>query len=94
MKRKRIEKILAVEKERYDRKYQITKYMAHQLPFCVVVPSYNNYQSQLYLRNLDSIFMQDYSNYHVVYIDDASPDKTGEYVHKYLEEKGIPKEKI
>jgi len=26
----------------------------------------------------------------VVYIDDASPDKTGEYVKKYIEEKGIP----
>jgi glycosyltransferase involved in cell wall biosynthesis len=38
--------------------------------------------------------MQDYSNYHVVYIDDGSPDKTGEFVKKYIEEKNIPKEKI
>lgn len=38
--------------------------------------------------------MQDYQNYHVVYIDDASPDKTGEYVKKYIEKKGIPEEKI
>lgn len=38
--------------------------------------------------------MQDYKNYHVVYIDDASPDKTGEHVKKYIEEKNIPKEKI
>jgi glycosyltransferase involved in cell wall biosynthesis len=29
--------------------------------------------------------MQDYQNYHVVYIDDASPDKTGDFVKKYLE---------
>lgn len=38
--------------------------------------------------------MQDYNNYHVVYIDDASPDLTGEYVKKYVEERGIPEEKI
>ncbi len=49
------------------------------------MPSYNNVKSRLYLRNLDSIFMQEYSNYHVVYIDDASPDKTGDFVNKYIE---------
>lgn len=36
--------------------------------------------------------MQDYNNYHVVYIDDASPDKTGEHVKDYIREKGIPSE--
>lgn len=54
--------------------------MKKQLPFCVVVPSYNNVASNLYKRNIDSIFMQVYDNYHVVYIDDASPDKTGQKV--------------
>ena len=29
--------------------------------------------------------MQNYQNYHVVYIDDASPDKTGEFVKKYIQ---------
>jgi glycosyltransferase involved in cell wall biosynthesis len=38
--------------------------------------------------------MQDYQNYHVVYIDDASPDQTGKYVQKYLEAKKIPSDKI
>lgn len=51
--------------------------MDNQLPFCIVTPSYNNVNSKLYLRNLDSLFMQNYDNYHIVYIDDASPDKTG-----------------
>ena len=32
---------------------------------------------RLYLRNLDSIFQQDYQNYYIVYFDDNSPDKTG-----------------
>lgn len=48
----------------------------------------------MYKRNLDSIFMQDYNNYHVVYIDDASPDKTGEHVKDYIREKGIPSERV
>jgi len=38
--------------------------------------------------------MQDYSNYHIVYIDDASPDKTGEYVKGYAVSRSIPLEKI
>ncbi len=38
--------------------------------------------------------MQDYKNYHVVYIDDASPDKTGDIVKEYIEENKIPEEKI
>lgn len=38
--------------------------------------------------------MQDYQNYHVVYIDDASPDKTGEHVLNYVKEKQIPEDKI
>ena len=51
---------------------------------CVFVPSYNNAQSRLYLRNLDSIFQQNYKNYHVVYVNDASTDGTGEYVQAYM----------
>ena len=38
--------------------------------------------------------MQDYQNYHVVYIDDASPDKTHEYVRSYLSQNNIAKEKV
>lgn len=59
-----------------------------------MVPSYNNIESGLYLRNLNSIFMQNYTNYHIVYIDDASSDKTGEYVKSYVMSRSIPLEKI
>ncbi len=38
--------------------------------------------------------MQDYQNYHVVYIDNAFPDKIGENVNRYLEIKRIPSDKI
>jgi|GEM_PF-600203 len=55
--------------------------------FVIVIPSYNN--KDWYKRNLDSVFSQKYSNYRVIYIDDASPDKTGEYVEKYIKENNL-----
>ena len=45
-----------------------------------MVPSYKNAKTMLYKRNLDSIFMQNYTNYKVIYIDDNSPDGTGQFV--------------
>ena len=50
--------------------------------FVFVVPSYNN--KEWYKRNLESIFKQTYDNYRVIYIDDYSPDGTGELVEKYI----------
>ena len=76
---------MEMEEKFYDKHYHIKNYQNHQLRFCIVVPSYNNLKYRLYLRNLDSLFMQDYQNYHIVYIDDHSPDQTGEFVKKYLQ---------
>jgi glycosyltransferase involved in cell wall biosynthesis len=53
---------------------------------CINLPSYNNALSRIYLRNLDSIFQQEYQNYHLVYVNDASTDGTGDYVKAYMEE--------
>ena len=72
-KKSRIIQLLQEEEKYYHKRYQIRDYIHQQLPFCIVVPSYNNVKSRLFLRNLDSIFMQNYDNFHVVYIDDASP---------------------
>lgn len=51
----------------------------------VITPSYNN--ATYYERNLDSIFSQDYENFHLIYYDDASTDNTyqlvSEYIHTY-----------
>ncbi len=55
-------------------------------PIVILVPSYNN--SQWYKENLNSIFMQNYTNYRVVYIDDVSPDGTGALVEKYVHSQG------
>lgn len=50
--------------------------------FVIVVPSFNN--KDWYYKNLDSIFGQHYSNFHVIYIDDCSDDGTGELVQEYI----------
>lgn len=55
-----------------------------QKPIVVIIPSYNNIK--WYRKNLDSVLGQDYSNYSVVYIDDASPDGTGDAVREYIKE--------
>ena len=56
------------------------------LPFCIVVPSYNNAQNlnNPYKRNINSILQQEYTNYHVVYIDDNSDDESTLHVINYL----------
>ena len=57
------------------------------MPLAVVIPSYNN--AQWYKLTLDSIFSQKYENFRVVYIDDASPDGTGDLVEQYIHEHGL-----
>ena len=42
-----------------------------------MVPTYNNVAELRYISNLNSIFQQNYKNYHIVLIDDASIDGTG-----------------
>jgi len=62
-----------------------------ELPFVIVIASYNN--KDWYELNLDSVFMQNYENYRIIYIDDMSPDQTGDLVEKYIENHPL-KEKI
>ena len=50
------------------------------------MPTYNNENSQRYKHNLDSIIQQEYENYHVIIIEDASTDRTGELIDQYVEE--------
>jgi glycosyltransferase involved in cell wall biosynthesis len=49
----------------------------------IVTASYQN--AERYLWNLDSVFEQHYENWHLIYVDDCSPDGTGELVEKYVE---------
>ncbi len=54
--------------------------------FVILIPSYNNIK--YYQKNLDSVYSQTYSKYRVVYIDDLSPDGTGEAVQEYVSKLG------
>ncbi len=53
--------------------------------FVIDIASYNN--KHWYKRNLDSVFIQDYPYYRVIYTDDNSPDKTGLLVEQYIKNK-------
>lgn len=52
----------------------------------IIIPSYNN--EQLYEKNLASVFSQKYSNFRVIYTNDASTDDTGFWVKKYVQDNG------
>ncbi len=53
----------------------------------VVTASYNN--KQWFDRNLSSIFNQQYSHYHIMYIDDCSTDETGVLVKEWVNTHGV-----
>ncbi len=52
----------------------------------VIIPSYKN--SAWVEKNLGTLFAQNYSNYHVIYIDDCSPDDTFERAQRYVQATG------
>jgi glycosyltransferase involved in cell wall biosynthesis len=51
---------------------------------CIVAPGRNNNINFRVELNLNSIFTQNYTNYFVVLVDDASDDGTAEIIRKYL----------
>jgi glycosyltransferase involved in cell wall biosynthesis len=55
----------------------------------IVTASYKN--AEWYLWNLSSVFEQNYENWHLIYIDDCSPDRTGELVEEYVRLRGFDK---
>ena len=55
-------------------------------PMVIVITSFNN--KAWYIRNLDSVFSQQYTNYRIIYLDDCSEDGTGYLVENYIKQKG------
>lgn len=57
--------------------------IANNTPFVVLILSYNN--EKWVEQNIHSALNQDYSNYRILYVDDASKDKTVEKLNQCLE---------
>jgi glycosyltransferase involved in cell wall biosynthesis len=57
---------------------------AVEFPICVLIASYNNMKNTRYKLPLTTTFRQEYSNYNIVYIDDASSDDTALAVRDYV----------
>ena len=55
--------------------------------FTIVIPSYNC--ENWVKKNLNSAINQEYENYEILYIDDASTDNTYSKAHEYLKNSGI-----
>lgn len=49
-----------------------------------MVPTYNNVKDARYRKNIDSILQQEYKNYKVIIIDDASNDGTSSAIEEYI----------
>lgn len=60
-----------------------------QTKFVVIIPSYKNIR--WFKKNLDSLMMQEntYTNWRAMYVDDCSPDGTGQAVKAYIAECGF-----
>ncbi|MGE0206318.1 MAG: glycosyltransferase family 2 protein [Candidatus Babeliales bacterium] len=52
-----------------------------------VITSFNN--APWVEKNLDSIFAQDYKNFHIFYIDDCSTDGTADKVQEYIQKRNL-----
>lgn len=61
-----------------EQKFVITEHK----PFVVIIPSYNNFK--WCKKNVGSVLKQDYDNFRVIYIDDASNDGMGDRIKDYL----------
>ena len=55
-----------------------------ELAFCLIILSHNNVPNDRYKFVMDTIFYQDYENYHIIFIDDASTDATTEHTRNYI----------
>lgn len=53
----------------------------------IAIPSYNN--EKYIQRNLDSVFMQNYTNYRVIYVDDCSKDETWVLLNEYIKKNNL-----
>lgn len=89
LERRHMEEEVQKESERLNEKYHFNLYHT-ELPMCVIVPTHNNAKNFRYEYNLQSIIHQNYKNFKLVVIDDASDDGTGDLITIFLRKSGLP----
>jgi|JI10StandDraft_1071094.scaffolds.fasta_scaffold664259_1 glycosyltransferase involved in cell wall biosynthesis len=70
------------------------EYKEKQIRFCFTIFGRNNTENYRYIKNLKSVLMQNYSNYHIVFMDDVSDDDTLEQSMEYLRKLDFPKDRV
>ena len=60
------------EKIYMESTYNLNEYL--EVPICVVILSHNNIKNERYKKVLYSLYLQNYTNYRTLFIDDASTD--------------------
>ena len=76
---------------RLEAKFQLSK-LKEELPMCIVVPGFNNNANFRLEYSLNSVFTQNYTNYRVVIMNDASTDGSGEVYRNYFRFHAIDKQ--
>ena len=71
------------EYERLNHKYHLNK-VSYELPICAILTGYNNNADFRIELNLNSIFSQNYNNFFVALVNDASDDGSDEVYRKYF----------
>ena len=75
------------ENDTFDRFSFLDKFENGQPSLVLVIPSRNN--EEYVKKNLQSIAIQDYKNYRIIYLDDQSSDNTVELVKKTANQLGL-----
>ena len=80
---------MQAETQRFEKAYQLSQ-IETELGLCVVVPTRNNVPNFRYEANLQSILQQEYNNYRLVIVDDASTDHTASFIELWLRQSKLP----
>lgn len=78
--------VLFIRTDQFDQMQQVVNsHIIHgERELAVIVPTYNNANYQVCLKNIHAILAQNYANYHVYIIDDNSTDTTYALLSEYL----------
>ena len=73
-----------IEYYHYDKKYKIGS-LNDELPICVYSAGYKIWSKGKYKSFFESLERQNYTNFHIVYIDDFSPDDSAYKIYDFLD---------